>query len=330
MVNCVDMKYGLLTYTEQGRRFNIGDYVQSLAARQFLPRVDALINREEMAVYDGDPIKIILNGWFTHNVVNWVPSEKIHPLFISFHVNSSAAPYILSRRALEYLKRFEPIGCRDQYTVQLLEQKGIGAYFSGCLTLTLDTYTVSQTEISDECIIVDLLYNYPRVSSLLEDWKALARGFISGDVLDIGKRSRFIKKMLTPALLAKARFETQLLPAGRYTDEQKFAAADGLLKFYARARLVITSRIHCALPCLAIGTPVIFINGFDSIIDICRFQGIINLFNTVDVDRRGNYKANFELPGRIDLNTKVRNPTGGKVVAEHLREKCKAFIAQTD
>ncbi|WP_264821067.1 polysaccharide pyruvyl transferase family protein [Acinetobacter schindleri] len=37
-----------------------------------------------------------------------------------------------------------------------------------------------------------------------------------------------------------------------------------MLEKYSTAKLVITSRIHCALPCLAMGTPVIYINGFDN------------------------------------------------------------------
>jgi exopolysaccharide biosynthesis predicted pyruvyltransferase EpsI len=32
-----------------------------------------------------------------------------------------------------------------------------------------------------------------------------------------------------------------------------------LLRTYATAKSVITTRLHCALPCLAIGTPVLFI-----------------------------------------------------------------------
>ena len=44
---------------------------------------------------------------------------------------------MLQGKNLEYLKEHEPIGCRDYYTVGLLKEKGIDAYFSGCMTLTL-------------------------------------------------------------------------------------------------------------------------------------------------------------------------------------------------
>ena len=321
-----EMKYGLLTYAKQGHQFNIGDYVQSLAAKQFLPRVDALINRESMALYNGDPIKIILNGWFTHNIVNWVPSEKIHPLFISFHVNSSAAPYILNPRALEYLKRHEPIGCRDKFTVKLLQEKGVNAYFSGCLTLTLETYAVREADRRSNIYIVDPFYNYPSLSKVFSGWRECVRGIMNGDVLKLHRKARNLNKLINADLLKTAIYETQVLRSGTYSDEEKFAIADALLKKYAKAKLVITSRIHVALPCLAMGTPVIFVNGFTSFIDTCRFDGILELFNRIDVGENGDVKPNFALSGKIDENTMVKNFDAHKSLSESLKERCRNFI----
>ena len=155
------MKYGLFTYDENKKFFNVGDNIQSLAAKQFLPKVDTLINREHLADYKGDEMKVIMNGWFTHNYNNWLPSENTRPLFVSFHVNNTAAPYMLTEKAVAYLKSFEPIGCRDEFTVETLKAKGINAYFSGCLTLTLDSYKVDDALRGDEIYIVDPLYSYP-------------------------------------------------------------------------------------------------------------------------------------------------------------------------
>ena len=115
------MKYGLLKYDENKRFFNVGDNIQSLAAKQYLPQVDAFINREKMADYNGPATKIILNGWFTHNIHNWVPNENIIPLFVSFHINNTAAPFMLSEKGIAYLKKHEPIGCRDQFSADTLK-----------------------------------------------------------------------------------------------------------------------------------------------------------------------------------------------------------------
>lgn len=92
------MKYGLLTYQESKEKYNVGDYVQSLAAKQYLPTVNTWINREKLGEYKNEPTKLIMNGWFTHNIMHWVPSEDIMPLFVSFHMNNTAAPYMLSEK----------------------------------------------------------------------------------------------------------------------------------------------------------------------------------------------------------------------------------------
>ena len=60
---------------------------------------------------------------------------NIRPLFISFHVNRVE---MLSDEAQDYLRRHGPVGCRDWNTVFLLLSAGIDAFFSGCLTTTVD------------------------------------------------------------------------------------------------------------------------------------------------------------------------------------------------
>ncbi len=320
------MKYGLLTYEEGKKSYNVGDYVQSLAAKQFLPKVDEFLNREELGDYTGDLTKLIMNGWFTHNIHHWVPTEKIDPLFVSFHMNSTAAPFMLTQKGIDYLKKHQPIGCRDKYTAQILQEKGIEAYFTGCLTLTLDNYKVDDSQRNDEIYIVDPFYNYPNAEKLLFSYKSLIRGVLKGDAFQLNKLQKHLKKIVSKEVLEKANYVTQVLPSGIHSEEEKFAYAEDCLKKYAKAKLVITSRIHCALPCLAMGTPVIFLNAFNTFVDTCRFDGILELFNRVDVADDGSFKANFDLPGKITLDTMVTNLGLHHKLAEPLKEKCKDFI----
>ncbi|SHI35282.1 polysaccharide pyruvyl transferase family protein [Aquimarina spongiae] len=316
------MKYGLLTYDENRRFFNVGDNIQSLAAKQFLPKVDQLLNRERLAEYSGEPIKLIMNGWFTHNTHNWVPSEPIDPVFVSFHMNNTAAPFMLSEKGIAYLKKHEPIGCRDQFTADTLKAKGIDAYFTGCLTLTLDSYKVDDAERGDQIYIVDPLYSYPRPEKVFYNTKNTVRNILNGSAFQLGKKNKHLKNFISKEVLETAEFINQEPPSNKYTDEEKFDMAENLLKKYARARLVITSRIHCALPCLALGTPVIFVNGFDSFVDSCRFDGILELFNRIDVNSKtGEFTANFPLEGQIGLDTMVKNLEKHHDLANALKEK---------
>jgi hypothetical protein len=140
-MGCETMKKGLLTYVksfEEHSIVNIGDYIQSIAARLFYDTVDIFLEREELNNYNGNfKIKAILNGWFMHNPGNWPPSENIIPKITSFHITPDNAPFMLRQDGVAYLKKHGPVGCRDFWTKTLLDKYGVPCYFSGCLTLTL-------------------------------------------------------------------------------------------------------------------------------------------------------------------------------------------------
>jgi hypothetical protein len=114
-------KYGLFCYRNT---MNLGDEIQSLAAQQFLPQVDQLLDREMMNSYRGPALRMILNGWYMHQPWNWPPSGRIDPLLISMHIsqeiagqNSRAeAPDVamLRGRGLSYLRARGPVGARDR------------------------------------------------------------------------------------------------------------------------------------------------------------------------------------------------------------------------
>lgn len=323
------MKYSIMTYAEGDRWFNIGDYVQSLAAKQFLPQVDSYVNRECLGQYKGKPSKIILNGWFTHHPETWVPADNLIPLFVSLHINSSAAERMLSDEGITYLKKHEPIGCRDHYTVRLLESKGVKAYFTGCLTLTLDSYARKETSDDGKIYIVDPLYGFPNKDRIFTNAKSLIKGIVKGDVLRMNSANEFMHKIFSEKLLEKAEYVKQELPKDKYTEDEKFLIAEDLLKKYSTAKLVITSRIHCALPCLALGTPVIYLNGFEKEFDACRMEGLSELFHTINVNRKTKeISSNFPISDLIDENINLVNKSDYLILANELKKKVSNFVNQ--
>lgn len=322
------MKYALMTYMNVKNTFNVGDYIQSLAAKQFLPQVDTYINREELGQYDGDLAKIIMNGWFTHKPKTWIPSNNLHPLFLSFHINSNRANDMLSTDGIAYLKKYEPIGCRDYYTVRLLEEKGIKAFFSGCLTLTLDSYRSSLPR-EDKIYIADPLYGLPNKDRVFSDIRGFVNGIVRGDIWHLGDAEKFMKKIFSENLLNNAEYIKQEPSSQGYTEEQKFNFADKLLRKYSRAKLVITSRIHCALPCLAMGTPVIYLNAFEQEFDACRMEGISELFNTININRKtGEITSNFDYGSIIDEDFILENKKDYLVLKNNLKKIVNDFITK--
>ena len=76
-----------------------------------------------------------MNGWYLISESNKITSSKIKPIYLSIHIRN---PYNIASEMIDDLKKYEPIGYRDIFTLKSLRNKGIDAYFSSCLTLTLD------------------------------------------------------------------------------------------------------------------------------------------------------------------------------------------------
>lgn len=305
----MSVKYGVLTYESdiyiKRDWINLGDYVQSTAAKQFFPEVNKFIPRDHMNAYSGDPVKMIMNAWYMDLPENFPPSEEINPLYVSIHINSTIAEKIFTPASIEHFKKFEPIGCRDFYTRDMLRAKGIDAYYSGCMTLTLGQ-TYKRDNVTDDVYFIDVMYDSMSLPELIRQPLRFGKRILNGRAFEFSHRKKILNKYFDEELLAKAKFETQILP---YISAQEgFKLADEFLRRLSNAKLVVTSRIHTALPCLAMGTPVIFVNGgFKNKVDNCRFDGLFDFFNRIDVDNNAESTINFDFNGeKIGIETKIK------------------------
>ena len=208
-----------------------------------------------------------MNGWnFLHQYNHYV-SEQIIPIYVSYHLNIYGN---LPPSFLKEIKKYTPIGCRDKNTRDNLIKNQVDAFFSSCLTTTLDIdYSISDYERTDEIIFVDYkLGEFPKADEFLLSLKAY----------------NFNNVMHTTHL-----FDVKL------SHLKRFQIAKKLLDRYAKAKLVVSTRIHGALPCLALRTPVILIN---KVYDYTRFNGLYELLNTIGI----NFNNIFEV--RVNINDK--------------------------
>jgi hypothetical protein len=282
--------YGLLVnYTK-----NLGDDIQSLAAAQFLPRTDFFIDRDDPRLprsirreLEGNAhVKVIMNGWYTLNPLSWMPDPLLKPLIISFHVHPPIANIFLGRHNVSaYLKYFEPVGARDIHTKKLLIKHNIKSYFSGCLSITLNyKYKFYEHEKYKYILVSDLdkniVYLVESISPRIEVISISPNLFISTGELILPKSTkRKIKRILGETLYSLADnimfdfFDAHkarvINPINRLRLVEKYIA------LIAQSKLVITSRLHTALPALSFGIPVIFIN--DNLKDP-RFTGYMQFF----------------------------------------------------
>lgn len=288
--------YGLLI----AKTVNIGDDIQSLAAMQFLPRVDVFLDRDNLQdIALTESIKVIMNGWFTLHPEKWPPISKIIPLFISFHISPQVVKDFLTEDTISYLKNHEPIGTRDIFTRNILQEVGIEAYFSGCLTLTLDykysTTINHESEDDKKILIIDLdegaLNSIPEY--ILDEAVILTHSLYSfkKDYLTKLKLYSMWKNIrsivpITSALDALRRYRAKF-----DSPEKRLNLAEKRILQIANSRLVITSRLHAALPAVAFGIPVLFVHRN---LNDPRFSGLLQFFNFYSISEFHDIIRDFD------------------------------------
>ncbi|MCU6770348.1 Polysaccharide pyruvyl transferase [uncultured Bacteroides sp.] len=336
------MKYKLLSVSTE-KQVNIGDYIQALASSQFLPKVDGFIQRELLKEYNGDECKIIMNGWYMHNPNQWPPSEKINPLFVAFHINSLTKDLMLSDESIDYFKKNEPIGCRDLNTMNILQERGVNAYFSACMTLTLG-HKYKSEEKEKKCYFVDpffikknslssKLYNLFYITFHWRTINHIAKKFHTNNTgiqkkISVSLFYRQYKKIFTKKTLLEAEYISQqnrFYKENLQNDEERLSVAEELVKKYSKAALVVTSRIHCALPCLGLETPVIYIyNSEQSEASKCRLGGLEELFNIIRLGSKGFIK-DFTFNDKISIENFPKNKNTWKEYADKLIKRAYNF-----
>lgn len=324
---------------------NIGDYVQALASSQFYPHIDGFIEREELDKYNGPKCKVIMNGWYMDNPKNWPPSSSIDPLFVAFHINSIVKDQMLSSESISYLKKFEPIGCRDTNTMNMLKDKDVNAYFSGCMTLTLGYKFASKNKDNKVYFVDPSFSNCWNLQNLLSSILYLLGNF--NPIFTIARKypgnESLLKKCLKLTTFYKEYsvfFSKEVLVNAEYICQQSsyyshnfpnndklLGEAKRLVEKYAKARLVVTSRIHCALPCLGLETPVIFTElANQSEASLCRFGGLRDLFNVI-VWKNGKLQSDFNIVNKItEVSDVPLNKELWKPLAQALIVRCKDFF----
>ena len=283
------MKYGVIVCKNT---YNIGDDIQSYAAIRLLPSVDYYIERENLDGFiskDKEPVSVIINGWLMNNKLGWPVSYYINPLYTSLHFQQKDLlkndDLFLTGFGKKDLLEHAPIGCRDSATMEMLERNGVDAYYSGCLTLTLGVD--ADVEKKDLICIVDVS----------EKLKNHVLSVSSGcEIEEIHHEEK----------------DRSMIPWDR-----RFEETEQLLRKYKSARAVITTRLHCALPCLALGVPVLLVDN-DRVFEKDRFSGLKDLLHSCSEEEfiQGKYEFSLIQPPPNGTNWKTLKDGLLKTIAD--------------
>lgn len=222
---------------------NIGDCIQTLGVENIYKKMKIdcekllLVNRDDIKTYDKEDCILPMQSWFG-NYANVFPlpwSDKITPIFIGFHLNkmNNTRQKFLDEKIHLKMKPFEPIGCRDRNTRDFLIANGVEAYFSGCMTLTFNKR--EKEPKNGKIFLVDLTKR--TIKKLPQEIK---------DNADMSITHFYYWNEYPVSWKGAEEFEQE--------------ARNILERYKNEAKLVITSKIHVAMPCVAIGIPVVFIH----------------------------------------------------------------------
>ncbi|GBF93891.1 hypothetical protein Rsub_06890 [Raphidocelis subcapitata] len=247
---------------------NLGDEVQGIAAAQWLPYVDAHVERDDLAlslpgsagaVTDGQ-ITMFANAWYGTVNMTWPPSPRINPIMLAIHVEPKVLPLFSSPASVAYLKAHSPVGARDTATLEFFQSLGVETFLSRCMTLTMQP-VVAKPKTNCPVVIVDV---HPTALQFLPSDVARKACHVSPKFFDHGTGERL-------------------------DGLARYGHAFSLLEEYASAGVLVTSRLHAALPALAMGVPVVLIitdrmpGGGGSADKNQRFSGLQELVHHVDL-----------------------------------------------
>lgn len=286
-------KFGLFTYSTE----NVGDDIQSIAARQFLPNIDYYIDRDFIDgqnYKDARAIKLIMNGWYTHRPDNWPPlTDKLRPLPVAMYFASEYSERvkkaILAASSKRFFETIGTVGVRDRSTEKFLQEHKIDSYFSGCLTLTI------------------------RKSPRLKKQDYILAVDIPNEVL--ATMSQQTKRRIITV-------SAELMTRGMSPSE-RLRIAEWFLSLVQTAHCVVTTRLHSALPSLALETPVLFMMK-NNHRETNRFSGLIELTNSLSED---DYIKN---PKKYNIDSPPKNTTDYVILRDTLTEKCQEYTGFTN
>ena len=220
---------------------NLGDYLQFIVIDGLYKKMgipDSAVyhlKSGEIADYEGEelllPLNFITTIFVHNNKINF--SKNIIPVFLGLSLSNmkeklNIEKFFSIKENRDFFVKYGPVGCRDEYTYRIFKKNDIPAYLNGCLTATIPHR--KKRPVLGKVFFADtperLLQYIPE--NLFDNCEFVSQQaqFTALELIDYEKIFQYVKERYR-----------------RYEEE---------------ASLVVTSRLHVAVPCTAMGIPVIF------------------------------------------------------------------------
>lgn len=233
-MNNTNLKYGLIAYNNaKTNGWNYGDTIQTLAINEVYKRIGIPEDMIEKVEYE-DISTYRAKGNYKVKLPMQGCFEYKRGLD-AFPLSGDIVPVYIGFSRIsgshiykENFASYAPIGCRDEATYKKIKKKGYEAFLSGCYTIC-----------------------FPRREKDITEGKIF--------MVDAPKG---IEEYLPEEYKERLEYVTHETDSNEMLEEK---AEQMLQRYRDEAQLVITSRLHCASPCMAMGIPVILARDyFDS------------------------------------------------------------------
>ncbi|MBE5930967.1 MAG: polysaccharide pyruvyl transferase family protein [Lachnospiraceae bacterium] len=232
------MRYA--NFSDTGKKnVNIGDYLQLIVVEYLyhlmdIPKKEIVrFSVKELENYDGEPVVLPCCFFCVDYIKSGriAVSPKITPIFFGISFSTvdkfmDLEQFFGDEYNINYLRNYAPIGCRDEFTYDLMLKYDIPAYINGCMTAV---FPRQEERMGNKVFLIDapksVLPYIPM--SILESYEISTQQYYFSD-----EEIENHEKMFD-FVVSKYRY------------------------YLETAKLIITSRLHVALPLSAMGIPVV-------------------------------------------------------------------------
>lgn len=240
------MKYGLLDFDKTVNAYwdaswnakallNIGDAVEYMVVEQLYKKAGidekdiVRLSIPELISYRGETITVALNialdSYVGYNRILSELSPDIIPIFLGMSITNPS----LDEREIKCLKKFSPVGCRDERSYKYLKSLNIPCYLNGCTAAVVTLDNIIIPEVQDKILFIDVPYN--------------------------------VKEFVPSEVLQDIVFLNQEIYCRKNDQNEDFIPTDwakDILSYYSsKPRMIVTSRFHGAVLAIANDIPAL-------------------------------------------------------------------------
>jgi len=179
---------------------------------------------------------VFVNAWYGDSTQVWPPPPHLDPIYVAVHTESTEKTFARFDPGMQYMSNQWPVGVRDKSTHEYFGSHNVSNFISNCMTTTI--VPMCSTRQNRKTMFV------------VDTGDEFLKDMVPADIIE--QTTKVTHKSMDQ--------EVNSDPIARYLEAFKM-----LHRYACEASLLITTRLHAALPSAASGTPIVWIKHEDAL-----------------------------------------------------------------